>query len=61
MDVAFILPDSSMQRRIFTKRPIGIDFNRQMPVTVKHVRCPGPSTAKFLYCTPWRQMPSYTL
>ena len=40
LEIAFLLPDSSVQRRVFAKKPLGLDFNRHMPVTIKHVR-PG--------------------
>ena len=40
LEITFQLPNSVVQRRIFSKKPLGLDFNRHMPVTIKHVR-PG--------------------
>ena len=40
LEVDFLLPDGSRQTIFFTRRPLGLDFNRQVPITLKHVR-PG--------------------
>ena len=53
LEIAFILPDTSMQRRVFTQRPLGLDFNRHMPVTIKHVR-PGSHAEELGIRQGWR-------
>ena len=40
LEVEFELPDGSVKVICFTRRPLGLDFNRHMPITMKHVR-PG--------------------
>ena len=40
LEVDFQLPDGSRRTIYFTRRPLGLDFNRQVPITLKHVR-PG--------------------
>mmetsp|Transcript_8421 Transcript_8421/g.15390 ORF Transcript_8421/g.15390 Transcript_8421/m.15390 type:complete len:138 (+) Transcript_8421:33-446(+) len=40
LEVVFELPDAVRTTRIFTRRPLGLDFNRHVPVTIKRVR-PG--------------------
>lgn len=40
LEVTFQLPNGSSRVICFTRRPLGLDFNRHMPITLKHVR-PG--------------------
>ena len=40
LEITFLLPRASTQTLVFKKKPLGLDFNRHMPVTIKHVR-PG--------------------
>ena len=40
LEVGFELPDGTTRVICFTRRPLGLDFNRHMPITMKHVR-PG--------------------
>ena len=44
LEVEFQLPDGTRRTIYFTRRPLGLDFNRQVPITLKRVRPDSPAS-----------------
>lgn len=53
LEIEFELPDGSIRVVCFTRRPLGLDFNRHMPITMKYVR-PGSHAGELGVQQGWR-------
>uniref|UniRef100_A0A7S1LQ47 PDZ domain-containing protein n=1 Tax=Alexandrium catenella TaxID=2925 RepID=A0A7S1LQ47_ALECA len=52
MTLSFLMKDSCEREVVVTRRPLGVDFKKEMPLKVKHVR-PGSAGAELNIEAEW--------